>query len=511
MESIKSRVRAWYDEYKIPFYITIVLGFIAHGYMITNKLVNHDELLLLFEKGSTYEIGRWGLEITKYIFPNLSMPWLYGIITILLIAISACLITKILNIKSRIAQCLIGGIMVTYPSIICTFGYMYASSSYALAIFLSVLSVYFATKEKRSSVVFSVLCLIFSLGIYQAYLSISATLFVILLIKDCIENKKSCKQILLKGIKFLGILLVSLVIYMLITKLTQKINGVKFTDYQGADQLGNIKIGSIITGIYKAERTILQVMFGNFYGVSTGMMLKIAYTLIVAVTVITVIICIRKIAKNDVKKAILLALFVLILPITMNMMFVVNANTEMHTLIVYANFMIVVLPFVLLESLNEKGYKKYFVNVVYATLAVILYVYITLANESYLQSQLTYENTYAFYNSLVTRIESTEGFNKNTKIAIIGEYSGEKETNLADKFTKLDHFVGTDSNIELINSYSKECFIKYYIGVDFEYVTEEELEKLSNSEEVQKMNIYPYEGSIKNINNVIVIKFSEKV
>mgnify|MGYP003295413253 CR=1 FL=1 len=35
-------------------------------------------------------MGRWGLDILEYIFPNYSMPWIYGIITITLMAVSIC-------------------------------------------------------------------------------------------------------------------------------------------------------------------------------------------------------------------------------------------------------------------------------------------------------------------------------------------------------------------------------------------------------------------------------------
>ena len=74
-------------------------------------------------------------------------------------------------------------------------------------------------------------------------------------------------------------------------------------------------------------------------------------------------------------------------------------------------------------------------------------------------------------------------------------------------FSDLEDFTGIFSNVELINAYSKKNFIKYYIGVNFKYETDERVEELENMEEVKEMNVYPYDGSIKKIENTIVVKF----
>ena len=138
----------------------------------------------------------------------------------------------------------------------------------------------------------------------------------------------------------------------------------------------------------------------------------------------------------------------------------------------------------------------------------MIFKYITYANESYLKFRLSQENTQSFYTSLVTRIENIQGFDENTKVALIGNYKGEMLNDNSKYFEELDDFTGIFSNTELINAYSKENFIKYYIGVDLNYATEEEIEKISSLEEFINMDIYPYDNSIKKIDNIIVVKFS---
>jgi hypothetical protein len=57
--------------------------------------------------------------------------------------------------------------------------------------------------------------------------------------------------------------------------------------------------------------------------------------------------------------------------------------------------------------------------------------------------------------------------------------------------------------------YSKEKFIKYFIGCDLEFATEEEIDRLIQSPVYESVPTYPYYGSICYIDGYIVVKFSD--
>ena len=84
-----------FTENKVPFLSALIAGLVCHGYAFTNKLVNHDEIESLFGKGATITSGRWGLELSKLLLPNWSMPWIYGLLTLLLISVSVCIMLGI--------------------------------------------------------------------------------------------------------------------------------------------------------------------------------------------------------------------------------------------------------------------------------------------------------------------------------------------------------------------------------------------------------------------------------
>ena len=127
-------------EYSAPFISAILFGLAAHTYVFTNKLMNADEVDSLFGEGATVTSGRWGLEGIGLLLPNQSMPWLYGIITLILFALSACLIIRMFEIKGKLIRILLAGMITVFPSLTGTFCFMFTSSAYAFSFFLTVLA-----------------------------------------------------------------------------------------------------------------------------------------------------------------------------------------------------------------------------------------------------------------------------------------------------------------------------------------------------------------------------------
>ena len=61
-------------------------------------------------------------------------------------------------------------------------------------------------------------------------------------------------------------------------------------------------------------------------------------------------------------------------------------------------------------------------------------------------------------------------------------------------------------NHDLINIYSRENFLRRYLGSDIPLASEAEAEKLAATEEFAEMAEYPYYGSVKMIDGFVVVK-----
>ena len=96
-ERLSGRFLTWLWENKVPFFSSLIFGLIAHMFVITNKLPNHDDVIYLFGKGATVSSGRWGLELLRQVIPDYSMPWLHGITSLLLLSVSICIIVELFS------------------------------------------------------------------------------------------------------------------------------------------------------------------------------------------------------------------------------------------------------------------------------------------------------------------------------------------------------------------------------------------------------------------------------
>ena len=57
-----------------------------------------------------------------------------------------------------------------------------------------------------------------------------------------------------------------------------------------------------------------------------------------------------------------------------------------------------------------------------------------------------------------------------------------------------------------MNIYSRENFLRYYLGFDLPFATVEETERLTQDPRVLAMAEYPYDGSVRRIDDYIVVR-----
>ena len=114
---------------------------------------------------------------------------------------------------------------------------------------------------------------------------------------------------------------------------------------------------------------------------------------------------------------------------------------------------------------------------------------------------LQYEAADSFYVSMIAQIKDTEGFDANSRLAIIGQ-----QDNLLYYAPELDTSLLLGPSNDLINIYSRENFFRQYLGFDIAFADEKEIEEISAMPEFEQMAEYPYYGSIEKIGDYIVVK-----
>lgn len=500
IKCVKNKLKI--SEYGATFWSGIIVGLITHGFVLTNKLINPDGAFYLFGKGGTISSGRWFLQLLSCVFPNFDMPWIYGIISIFLFTLSACIIIKIFDIKNRVLQGLVGALVISFPAITGTLGFMFTSTSYAVALLLIVVGFDLFKEPKFScKTVIGIVFMSLSMGIYQSYLSVAASFAVLYLAKMVFDKESDTKDIIISGVRIFVFMLFASALYFLTMKLSLLITKTGFNshaqNYMGGNESLKSKVVAMVT-LYFNE----YIFGGN--GITIGLFSKILHILCFVFVAAFVVAWLFK--KEKISKKIIMILLAGTFPIANNCLMLIVNTGAIHTIAKFSYISIYLLVIIIIEKQIRESEKKFFTlfrEAVSVALAVIVCINVYVANEAYLEYYLRYENMYSYFTQMVTQVKMQPNYTSESKVAIVGK-NGEK-LNLYNVFGDLCQisFIGAMEP----DMYSRDEFIKYFIGFENELVPRKEINKyIVETDEFKEMPNYPDSGSIRTIGDYIVVK-----
>ena len=507
-EVLLEKCAAFIREQRWTIRGSLTAAFLAYIYMFANKLPNHDELYAMFSKGTTMSSGRWGLDLLSWVFPNVSVPWLYGVVSVLLLTLACCLITRIFKIRNCVLQALLGGLILVFPSQIATFTFMFTASAYAVAFLLAVATVSFLIRFDKKSVLLAALCFIGSLSIYQAYLSVTVSLLLLYLFFELLEDRQNEMQIFRKGIGCVLFLVASMAAYYGLTKLMWHVSGQQMGQY--ATEAFALDPASLLTSVKKAYAAFYNILRYRMYGLVLSRKALLLYGILFGLTIFGLIFRLAADRKRIGKIALMLFLLGL-LPLGICSMYLLFSGEAIHTLVLYSFIALYVLFAGMADNFLRSGsgamgkLLPLGAEAAALVMAVILAGNIFIANKAYLYMHMSYENTYFYSTAILTQLQDTPGYSQDAKVAIIGTYTDPDY--IWANFDDLRSLVGVSSLSP--NAYSIDGFFEHYNGISLNLVSGEDAARIQATEEFAQMPCYPDTGYIQTIGDTIVIKLSE--
>ena len=504
LEALLRQAACLFRRYLTAFLSAACFGLLAYGFALTNKLINHDEAHSLFLKGTTIPSGRWGLGLLDTVFPNYSMPWIYGLLTILFVAVNACLLAKTFHLENRLLQGLLGGSMVVFPSLIGLFGYMFTSCSFALSFLLAATSVALVRSGKKWQLIPAFGTLVFSLSIYQSYISLAAGLLVVALIRDVLTGEDAA-IVLKKGFFYVLFLVGCLVTYYAGTLVVFRITGTEMGGYAA----GNFAFtpAGILSGAVLAYGNFLRFFTEGFCGLMPTQFSRLVHMVLLVISLGLILRLISS-KKYPAGSLLLLVLLLTVLPLAINCMYMITTPESVHTLVLYGFVSLYVcmgmLAQVNLDTPGRGFAKELLLNSLTVGLALVILGNTYLANEAFLHLHLRYENAYAFYGSLLADIRQRPEFTEDAVLAVIGDY--QQPQYYTEHFEHIHTITGIYGFVP--DNYSKERFVEYYLGLEIPFASEKEIQAIRETEEFAAMPVYPYYGSVQSFGNVMVVKLS---
>ena len=444
------RLAAWWsgisERMRFTFLGSCAIGMVVHLFMFTNKLVNMDDAIHLFSsneiRGAGIYCGRWFLRYVSDLTSHASMPWVNGPIGIFFLALTACVVVLVLDIRSRTGILLTAASLLTFPTICCTYAYMFTSTPYWIGLWMAVLGVK-VTLHRRYGVLWAGLLYAMSMGIYQAYIGVAVALIFVRLWRDLLHCGTSWKGLLRDAGRYLAGGVLGIVFYFVLLKLFLWIKQASLLDRIGISEMGTVGAAAISKQIFLAYAEFVRFFFVDTWGFDTPIswIMRVSHLLIFGLIAwVTMRTAMRKyrMLKNCGTHAgrgdgtawlyPVMALGMLVLmPLAMNLIrLMVGVDVQVYTLMLPALAMVYPLLIMLVEQTSqetEKSQKTTAVPgkatavsggtiqwLVTGTLTVVIWIGYLTTNQAYLKMALVYETTYASLLRTAERIESMEEY-----------------------------------------------------------------------------------------------------
>lgn len=502
---------------RVPGYIrrsflaAVVSGFAVHLYVFANKFTNHDDLGESFLADYGAASGRWFLPPAAGLDGDFSMPWLIGVLSILCLACAVCLTVSLLRVRSTPGCVLTAALMVSFPAVTSTFGYMYSADTYFFSLLLAAFGAWAAVNRGWWGSLLCAVCVTLSLGIYQCYFQVAAVLMVGALLFEVLDGEKSFRELFLKGLRLVGTLAVGLIAYLVVVKLTTR--DIQLTSYQGIDQMGKIALGDLPGLIWKSYVEYFRIFVRNDFGIQFRY-LGVLYLLVGVSSVVLGVLLLRRLRLGAARTAMAAGLAV-IYPLAGNLIFVMAPGGLILMHMLYGMVYMLLFPIALAEYvgsvLREDKARLFHGAVSWAVLvsmALTVYSYAVTDNNIYFKADLGMRQCTAYSNRLLERVESCEGYRPELPVVLVGSQVSNPRLTPTPELNGIAYVTGYFGLADFLTYFTYADFLRIYTGFSGTVLTgtSAQAQAFAALEEVQAMPLYPSDGSVRVIQDAVVVR-----
>lgn len=501
-----ARITQWCEsvkkEYKTAFVATFLMGLMIHLPAILSDIPNHDGLDSMYFDQNMITSGRWFLTVACGFSSYFTIPWVIGLLGLLFLALTAAVLTALLELKENWAIVLVGGLLVSFPALASTVSYVFTMDGYMLALLLSVLSVYL-TAHYRKGFLAGAFCLAFSMGTYQAYLPFAVLLcfYQVLLI---LMEAGTIKEKIQKSAKYLYMGGLGVILYYVILRVLLVIQGKELASYQGINGMSS---GFQISSILHMYRDFVSftvkgnVLFNNVFSLAACVLL------VGAGGVVFVSLCLKNKWWKKPGLYLVLVVSAATIPLMTNLILLISPQVTYHLLMRYQWVVYLILMVAFVEHFaGESSVGVSAQWLVVAAASVLVFHYAVTDNIGYSNLEKRYEKTYAYCSRLVDRIEQTPGYYRGIPIAMVGVvgYNPYPVTDITMDVTS--SLTGLNGDTLLYTGENYEVFIRNYLGVSLNVMTPEEMGDIYYSQEYIEMESFPAASSVQIVDGIMYVK-----
>ncbi len=499
-------------QVRTAFFSVLIFGIVSQGTGLFNKLSHHDDIACLFDAGTGVSSGRWMLQVFGWLEGqfygnvNTSLPLFNGLTAIVCIGIAAGLLVELLKIRNQVYCALLGCIMVSFPFVTALFAYMFTAHAYMIGMLLMVCcAVLICCRTPWWTKIPAIFLGAASVGIYQSFIPVLLSVLVLYDLKllsgvESLSVRNFLKTAAVQLVCVLGVMTV----YFAMNQFFLRKYQVELSAYSGINQMGAMPVSVYLQRIGLAYREFFNPSRNVFQDMYPGTLHTVYRAMLAADGVLAVRLTVTVWKKSRGKALLLLLLFALF-PLGCNFIYVMAE--DIHGLMVYGQVMQIVLLIWMLDQLEASPSRAKQVISLLASLALAVtgIMYARFDNQCYLKDTFHQQQAISYYTTLITQIKSLEGYRPDLQLYFVnGFHTMDPSIYNINELDFIRLIPYWHNSPEYMHA-TRQAFVNRWLGFQTNWYDDPDIENLP---EVQAMPFYPRDGSVRIVNDaVVVVKF----
>lgn len=465
--------------------------------------------------GSEDNLGRFFLRFFDIWRDGMVLPSLIVALCISFLWGSVLILWKIFRTERPFDRFVMGVLIVCTPSVANLLTYDYTADGYCLGFLLAVLAAGLLIQGSGIwTAIVAAICIWGSLGLYQAYLAVTISICGFWLIIRVIENKDTGRTLGLKTGRFLFGGGVGTAGYLMMFTILDKIGYLTKDHTRGSDQV----LQNFITNFFSDLKQIF-IVFKEYYMANTLVYnswhgRKYVNLLLLLLTICLLVLAVvqNKTWQKPLRLLAAIGLIVMI-PVMLEIVILLAPGTSVYAetgmLMLCTMNLIYLLPLLLLPYIRTKMMRLP-VRICEIYMALFMCIFIGVFARM-LQAESNKFQMLAY--GMENRLEQLDEYESGMKVMVVGRPQSGNYPFVDDTYKTITKGMISDYSLtfgradQVSNSWIE--LFKYYCGVNYERVTDEERDQILNSSQLQNMDIYPAQSSVQQIGDIAVIRLSE--
>lgn len=401
--------------------MSVVAYIVTYGIVFNQVILNNDSIRRISGiEPSRLPSGRFMTDIYyKMIHGGIITPVISFFLGGVFLILGSYYLIKVLRIKNNYQKILVYLLVISYP--IFDFFYAYGPDFdlYCLAFLISTLSIYFLEKKTKKNILISLILIIVTLGIYQAFLVVITGLLILKYILSYINELEINIKFLIEDIIIISL---GMILYFITLKIILFICNTSLTSYRGADSISIIEIiKNIPNNIFQSYKEFFEIITKNSLLFNTDYDFIIINISLLVFLISFLLIFIIKNKKKDI--FIFIAIIFLFVPSLYSINFIV---LDFYDYIMFGYLIYLLLIVCIIDKIKFK-------EIIIMIILVFCMLNVIKINQYNLETKLLTDTSISISREIAVDLFEQNKYSKDSKVLIIGEMKNNDNISMTEK------------------------------------------------------------------------------